>query len=263
VPRVLSGAHLPLPRHPPQPFAVFVLPRRFVEAAALVELPVPRGAAHQPPGGPGAAARRAPCWDAAGPPGRSRVPPLPGALQPSLGPAGRGLSRGAPVKALLAKDPLAAQGAAGVVGRPLLDAHPAEDVPAGQSADGVHDVVQADGAPLLAGLHRPDPRLAPRVGSRLLAHGCGCPGAVGLQGWIWSPKDDGFAGGCLLRSSRQPLRLHSQIARKTPLSHALARSQCLVLPQEDAHTSRVASKTQRRLGPLAICRHPAHCEVTG
>ena len=47
------------------------------------------------------------------------------------------------------------------------------------------------------------------------------------------------------------------------LSHALARSQCLVLPKEDAHTSRVASKTQRRLGPLAICRHPAHCEVTG
>ena len=78
-----------------------------------------------------------------------------------------------------------------------------------------------------------------------------------------APIKGGFAGGCLLQSSQQPPRLHSQSSRRTLLSHALARSQWLVLPQEDVRTSRVASKTQRGLGPLGMGRNAAHCEVTG
>ena len=79
----------------------------------------------------------------------------------------------------------------------------------------------------------------------------------------WLQSRCGFAGGCLLQSSQQPPRLHSQSSRRTLLSHALARSQWLVLPQEDVRTSRVASKTQRGLGPLGMGRNAAHCEVTG
>ena len=252
---MVSGAPLPLAWHPPQPLPVVLLPRWCLKAADLVGLPVPGGAAHQRAGGPGGAALRAPWWGAAGAMGRSSLPPLPGALQPSPGPAGRGATRGAPAQAQQGADVLAAQGAVGPVGGPTLDALPAEDVPAGECADGVGHRAQADGARLLVGLRRPCPRLPPPVGSRLPAHGCGCPGSN--QGRC------GFAGGCLLQSSQQPPRLHSQSSRRTLLSHALARSQWLVLPQEDVRTSRVASKTQRGLGPLGMGRNAAHCEVTG
>ena len=179
---MVSGAPLPLAWHPPQPLAVVLLPRWSLEAAHLVGLPVPGGAAHQRAGGPGGAALRAPWWGAAGAMGRSSLPPLPGALQPSPGPAGRGATRGAPAQAQQGADVLAAQGAVGPVGGPTLDALPAEDVPAGECADGVGHRAQADGARLLVGLRRPCPRLPPPVGSRLPAHGCGCPGSN--QGWI-------------------------------------------------------------------------------
>ena len=174
---MVSGAPLPLAWHPPQPLPVVLLPRWCLKAADLVGLPVPGGAAHQRAGGPGGAALRAPWWGAAGAMGRSSLPPLPGALQPSPGPAGRGATRGAPAQAQQGADVLAAQGAVGPVGGPTLDALPAEDVPAGECADGVGHRAQADGARLLVGLRRPCPRLPPPVGSRLPAHGCGCPGS--------------------------------------------------------------------------------------
>ena len=183
---MVSGAPLPLAWPPPQPLAVVLLPRWSLEAAHLVGLPVPGGAAHQRAGGPGGAALRAPWWGAAGAMGRSSLPPLPGALQPSPGPAGRGATRGAPAEAQQGADELAAQGAAGRVGGPELDAFPAEDVPAGESAHGVGHRAEADGARLLVGLRRPRPRLPPpaAAGSRLPAHGCGRPGAVRLRGWV-------------------------------------------------------------------------------